>query len=122
MFRFIKYFIYLLAFSYQAPKLKKLSDEIPVTTTTAEKLLQIDNLGIVEYVVCPKCHSVYDYENCVVTLRSGKKESKTCCFVKYPSHPHPSKRLPCNTLLLKTVNNKLVPFVTCHAKTRLMRF
>ena len=66
-------------------------------------------MGILEYVVC---HSIYEYEDCVLMLPNGHKQSKLCCFIKYLNHPHLSKRQPCNSTLLKTVNNKLVPVLT----------
>ncbi len=44
-------------------------------------------------------------------------KSKHCSFCRFPSHPHRSMRLPCQTLLLKTVElaskrTYLYPFVT----------
>ena len=101
--RFIKYLLKVL--STNGEELKKLSEEIPVTTKSVMKLLSLDNPGIINYVVCPKCNSIYEYEDCYTTLRNGNKESKLCKHICYPSHPHSSKRTPCNTLLMKTVKS-----------------
>ena len=98
--------------AYNIPQLKTVSEEIPLTTTTAERLLGIHDLGIIQYVVCPKCHSIYDYKDCIVLASNGQRHSKLCCFVKFPNHPHPSKRHPCDTALMKMVNNELVPILT----------
>ena len=56
----------------------------------------------VEYMVCPKCNSLYDQSECVIDRRK-KKESKRCTHVMFPNHPHRSKRNPCNEILLKRV-------------------
>lgn len=97
--------------AYNIPQLKTVSEEIPLTTTTAERLLWIHDLGIIQYVVCPKCHSIYHYKDCIVLASNGQRHSKVCCF-KFPNHPHPSKRHPCDTALMKMVNNKFVPILT----------
>ena len=111
--RFLKYFINLLANTLNNEQLKKASNELPLTTKTAMKLLGLDaGNDILQYVVCPKCQSIYEYDDCVITLRNGSKVSKLCHFVRYPTHPHQSKREPCNTPLLETVQkNRLVPYL-----------
>ena len=66
----------------------------------------------VEYVVCPKCNSLYLYEHCI-TGQSGREESRLCDFVEYPNHTQISRRSKCNTPLLKKIivgkGSKLVP-------------
>ena len=58
-------------------------------------------------MVCPKCHSVYNYEDCVNKSTShGRSTSKLCKHIAYPNHPHQSRRTPCDTLLLKAVKTK----------------
>lgn len=111
--RFLKFFLNFVATNNNDLQIKEISVEIPLTTKTAVKLLEIQDNGIIEYVVCPKCHSLYEYEDCLQTLRNGKKESKLCCYVQYPSHPNQSRREHCNTLLLKTMQkDKLKPFLS----------
>ena len=102
---FLKYFIKLLGVIYQNNDITKLSEQIPLTITTAEKLLGINlqSCGIIEFVVCPKCDSVYSYENCVENRANGTKRAKRCYHIKYPRHPHASKRKPCDAELLKSV-------------------
>lgn len=43
----------------------------------------------------------------------NRKESRRCTYVKFPNHPHRSKRNPCNEILLKRVKlgsqYKLIP-------------
>ena len=66
----------------------------------------------INYVVCPQCFKVYDYDDCV--LRVGSQEqSLKCQYVEFPNHPQRSRRQKCNTILLKRVRIgrkiKLVP-------------
>ena len=114
--KFIKHFIKVLGMTYQCPALLQVSNDIPVTIKTAEVLLGIHDRGVIEYIVCPQCHSIYVYDDCVLTLPNGKKKSKLCRHIRYPNHPHASKRRPCNAVLLKNVPSKkgdqLIPFVT----------
>ncbi len=62
-------------------------------------------IGALSYVVCPKCHSIYEFDNCVYTTASGK-ESKKCCHVEMPEHPHQRQRYECGFLLLKKQHTK----------------
>lgn len=111
--RFLKYFLGLLAIDCNSQHLRDLSKEVPETVRRAVKLLGLNDEEVIEYVVCPMCHSVYEYEDCVITHRNGKKESKLCSYMKYQLHPQLSRRKECHTLLLKSVpKNHLVPFLT----------
>jgi hypothetical protein len=55
-----------------------------------------------EYVVCPKCHSVYDIADCLEKTGSTIN-SKKCHYVQFPQHSMLSRRQPCGTLLMRTV-------------------
>uniref|UniRef100_A0A1X7UIF8 Uncharacterized protein n=1 Tax=Amphimedon queenslandica TaxID=400682 RepID=A0A1X7UIF8_AMPQE len=82
LIRFLKYFLDLVSTLYNNHQLKRASKEIPLTTKTAMKILGLSDDGIIQ---------------------NGDKVFKQCCYVKYPNHTQPSRRGPCNTLLLKTV-------------------
>ena len=60
----------------------------------------VQQQNIVEYVVCPKCNSLYLLEDCIIG-RNGREESKLCEFVEYPRHTQRSRRTKCSTPLLK---------------------
>lgn len=100
LLRFLKYILNLLAISLDIPSLKAVSEEMPLTMKTVFRMLDLENNDIVNYVVCPKCHSLHEYEECIITLSNGRKGPKRCHFVQYPNHPHPTRRMPCNTQLL----------------------
>ena len=88
---------------FHSEDLSNISNLIPVGLKTVHKILGANDNNIVRYVVCPQCHSVYNYNDCVET---NQKESKRCSHVAYPNHPHMARRKPCDTLLLKKVRSK----------------
>ena len=55
-----------------------------------------------KYVVCKRCHRIYYFSDCVDGSGSRRK-SKTCSFKKFPCHPQQRMRVPCGSLLLKSV-------------------
>ena len=101
LLHFLKYVILMLGLKFQSPHLISMSDHVPVTLMKAEKLLKIDDRGITSYVVCTKCHSVYEYKECVIEKHNGMVEARLCSYVKYPNHPYQSKRRPCQSPLFK---------------------
>ena len=48
-----------------------------------------------QYACCPKCHSIYPKEQCVLKDRKGNVSSATCSFIRFPTHPQLSRRMPC---------------------------
>ena len=101
---FLKYFIKIIGATFQSAALVAMCDELPVSLIKAEKLLGIHDKGIINYVVCKKCHSIYKPEECIIKLHNGKVKSKLCNHIKYPN-PHNSKRQPCNTSLMKEISS-----------------
>lgn len=91
--------------SFQLQQLVEISATIPSSLRTVHKSLVIKDEFIC-YVVCPSCHSIYEYEDCIICSANGLKESKRCCHVSYPKHTHVSLRQSCNTVLLKKIRTK----------------
>ena len=58
--------------------------------------------GFRKLIVCRKCLSIYKYKDCI-DKASAIPAGKNCANVIYPHHPMPSKRVSCNTPLLKSV-------------------
>ena len=58
-----------------------------------------------KYVVCPRCHCIYQFEDSYRTVGSIK-QSKRCCFVKFPNHRQLWRRTACGAMLLKEVTLK----------------
>ena len=62
----------------------------------------LKDMQIQRYVVCRKCHTIYFFKNCIEGYGATQR-SKTCSHKAFPNHPHLRRRLPCGTLLLKSV-------------------
>ena len=79
-----------------------MGSSVPLTHGKIHKLLGFDvGNWCIEYVVCSKCHSIYEYHDCVYTAANGCLESKRCQHIALPDHPHQCQRLKCDCLLLK---------------------
>ena len=102
----MKFFIQCLGVAFHYDVLTNSSDFIPVGVNTVHKILGINSDLFTRYVVCPQCSSIYDYEDCFITKPNKEKESKRCCHIAYPEHPHISRRKRCDSLLLKKVRSK----------------
>lgn len=112
LFKFLSLFFHIFSLVLLRDG-KQFYSQIPCNILQAQKLLwKTTKEHFIEFVVCPKCHSVYNYKDCYVT-KAGKKESKACEHVSFPNHPQQSGRKKCGTLLLKKVKSgrgyKLVP-------------
>lgn len=98
---FFRYFTLFVGNAFRCEGMKKMAGEIPLSYPKAQKLLGMKN-AFTEYVVCPRCDSIYVYEDCVKNT-SGRIEGKLCEHIAFPSHPQHSRRQPCNSPLLKKV-------------------
>lgn len=101
------------------PLLASFAVIFPKSVHLLRKQLGIDQDKFIKYVVCPKCHSLYNFDDCYETLYR-RKVSKKCTFVQYPHHCQHFRRTQCNEPLLKEVSlktgeTKLYPFkVYCY--------
>ena len=41
----------------------------------------------VQYACCPKCHSIYPKEECIVKDRKGNISSASCSYIRFPYTP-----------------------------------
>lgn len=115
LLRFLKYIILLIGNAFQCHQISDSAQQFPVTLNSLYKQMLVENNHLfTEYVVCRKCHSVYEYDNCIIRRSNGRSESKRCSHVAYPRHPHRTQRQPCNEILLKRIRTgkgyKLIPF------------
>lgn len=70
----------------------------PENLNHARKLQDINRDDYEKFVVCSRCHSTYNYSDCV-----GKDGINKCTFVPFPRHKQKRMRTPCNHLLMKTI-------------------
>lgn len=80
--------------------------QIPMSHETLHRRLNIDRSSHIDYVVRPKCHSIYERDDYIITHANGSVESKTCRHVATPEHPHHSKRNACGCVLMKKQKTK----------------
>ena len=80
--------------------INEIAQEIPTLMYIVKKLSPTPTFT--RYVVCKSCSSIYTRSQCIETS-FGEIHPKKCPFKPFPNHPHASRRLPCGTVLLKTV-------------------
>ena len=92
--------------------LKDLASAFPKSLYSIRISFHFSSEDIIEYVVCPRCSALYDFNDCIVET-FGKHESKSCNHIEFPNHPHVSKQTKCGTTLLKKIKlchkSKLIP-------------
>lgn len=109
---FLKFFFGVLGRAFTSTLLLDFSKHVPMTFKDPLSRSGISCSEFIEYVVCPSCHSVYEFNDCYERV-AGELMTRYCCHVAYPNHPQQLCRQPCGTPLLKKVKSgkgqKLIP-------------
>ena len=92
--------------TFGCERMQEMGSAIPLTLQSLQRLIALQEDDFLNYVVCPKCDSVYEYKDCFYTMQNGSKESKCCSHIHFPNHPQISRRKSCGTTLLKKVKTK----------------
>lgn len=98
---FLKFFICCVGRVFQV----EINSDIPINFKALHKSLHIED-DFISYVVCSKCDSIYEYDDCIVRRANGNNQSKDCSHVLYPRHPYIQRRRPCGNALLKKIQTK----------------
>ena len=106
LLRFMRYFILLIGRAFSSDAINDIGHSIPLTLSTVHKLISLEKDHFTNFVVCPKCDSVYEIQDCVYFDSSGQQKPKDCSHVDFPNHPQASMRNPCGGKLLKQVRRK----------------
>ena len=106
LLRFLHYFIIYMGKSFQCDALQEMGGSFPLMLSTVHKLIALQGNDFINFVVCPKCDSVYEYKDCLTVDESGQQVSKECSHVHFPNHPQVSRIKPCGTQLLKQIRTK----------------
>ena len=77
----------------------------PKSVHLLRKQLGLDKDRFIKYVVCPKCHTLYNFDDCYEVV-CGRKVTKKCTFVQFPNHRQHFRRTKCGEPLLKEVSLK----------------
>lgn len=102
----------LLASNYDGGVLHEICNGFPKTRSAALLLIGINTNAFIQYIVCPKCHAVFDYEF-GFTKEGSNELPKQCPHVEMPNHPHALQRKLCSAYLMKTFSksmSKVRPF------------
>ena len=105
LLQIIKRFFIYAGHNVGFKSIQEIGESIHLTLATVYRLMDIQSNDFDSYVVCPICHSIYDYHSCYET-KFGQKESKVCSHVPYPKHHYRNQRKPCGATLLKKVRKK----------------
>ena len=112
---FLQKLFQMLATDYNGGIMQNLSLGFPKSQNAALQIIGInDACMFVQYIVCPHCNAIYDYEFGYTKVGSNEIP-KRCCHVEFPHHPHVSQRKQCEAYLMKnyctsTSFNKVKPF------------
>lgn len=58
-----------------------------------------------QYVCCPSCHSIYNWNECIIQDPDDQLRSKLCTFQRFPNHPQRQHRHPCGQSLMKKIKS-----------------
>lgn len=105
LLKFIKGFLKYIGELCQLETLIEFAKSLPETMYSIHKSLGLKNDNFVKYVVCPKCKNVYNMDDCVIRKLNGNVVSAKCSYVGFPRHPHPHRRRPCGTILMKSMRS-----------------
>ena len=90
----------------QCEALLNFANIIPQTLYFIEKNLCLHKDNFIKYAACPKCKTLYKFDDCIQWRPNGEEVSKKCRHVNYPQHPQKTRRKPCGTILMKTMRSK----------------
>jgi hypothetical protein len=100
---FLHNFLRLLSSLSQSEFLNRIAAACPTSLYSTRKILGVRDDCFRQYVVCPKCNSIYELEQCIGTTARGSKYTKHCWYVEFPNHPRQQLRTECGMPLLDAV-------------------
>ena len=110
LLRFIRLLVHYVGINANCNVLLEIAQALPKVMCTIRRSFKQDDF--IEYVVCPKCCTLYSLSDCITHNIDGDA-SKLCNYIEFPHHPHVSRRIPCGEVLLKKVKvgikSKLLP-------------
>ena len=81
------------------PLIGSFASAFPKSLHLLKRQLGFDQHKFVKYVVCPKCDTLYNFDDCFI-LQNRKRVSKNCTFVEFPNHRQHFRRTQCGKPLL----------------------
>ena len=84
------------------PPLVPVLSLLPKSLHAFKKAVGINENNFIRYVVCPSCHSIYEFDECF----ERRQKPKTCPYVRFPNHRQQAFRIACQSRLLAEVTLK----------------
>ena len=103
---FLHHFFRLLSSLIQSDVMTQIAAACPTSLHNTRKILGFHGNQFQQFVVCPKCNSVYEFDQCIGQTARGQKYSKRCWYVPFPNHTRRQQRTECGTPLLNTVQSR----------------
>ena len=100
---FLHHFLSLLSSLVQCEFLNHISAACPTSLYNTRKIFNLHVDQFQQFVVCPKCNSVYTFDQCIEQSASGQKHCKKCWYISFPNHTRMQQRTQCGGPLLNTV-------------------
>ncbi|XP_030600828.1 uncharacterized protein LOC115790939 [Archocentrus centrarchus] len=97
----IKQFMWIIANVLCADSLNAFANNIPKTLFSLRRWAGVFLDNFLQYVVCPKCMTVYTVDETFELRQVGTRECKTCGYIKFYKHLIAAKRKKCGSALLK---------------------
>ena len=89
-----------------SPTVAALLTAFPTSLYMLKKFFNLDKDTFEEYVICPKCASLYNFSECFESGPANKVSPKVCNHVAHRNQPHLSQRKACGHRLLREVVTK----------------
>ena len=83
-----------------SPLLASISFIFPKSLRSLRNILRVNRNSFIKFVVCPKCHSIYNLDDVLTTIEN------VCTYCEYPQHPHRACRKPCGSPLVARIKLK----------------
>ena len=101
----IKYLHYVISClqPYAPFVIANLVASFPTSLPMLQKQLNLHKDHFTKFVVCPTCHKLYNFDDCIFKHSNGQWIARKCSHVQFPRHPQLSQRKECGESLLKEV-------------------
>lgn len=103
LFLFFAIFLNTVGACLRSEKVKEFAAKLPRSIHTARLSAGRSLQPFKKYVCCRTCHTLYEWDKCVIHDPDKSMRSRLCDHINFPSHPQRQHRQPCNTPLMKKV-------------------
>ena len=114
LFTLLRHFLNLL--SRCGSYMCEIAMNYPQSFSMAQKYVGLLSQSFEQFVVCPPCHAIYNFDNCIIKTYDGKEESAKCKHAQFPNHPQAQFRKECGEDLLKHVKGNRTKGSSLQAK------